>query len=148
MCTYINTRHLFRAIPQKPLPPLKEGLVAKGYKVCSMDKTGQLLFSATLAGHRIEYKPHIWVYRPAGCGPLTVFRTLRAARRFVSGKDSAWRWSLTIFACDLIPSQDTEIWQRIGLENLDSNIRPLSHLPAGTRLADAVKLTKRVETYY
>ncbi len=29
MCTYINTRHLFRAIPQKPLPPLKEGAFNK-----------------------------------------------------------------------------------------------------------------------
>lgn len=114
--------------------------ICKGFKVCATNSEGTRFFSMSLVAERVEFIKHVSVRRPKFCGPITVFRTQRHARKFM-GKIG---WTLVLFSCEFEPSEDNEVWSN---ENEYARRHPLSALPTGTRLADSVKLIKRLDLW-
>jgi hypothetical protein len=109
----------------------------EGYKVVSSG-----LRSSTDLACTVRYSKTKWAVPPVGCGPLTVFDCVDAAKSFYYWITAGYRpESHKLYRCLYIPSSApvAAVWHQESMyeEKL---------LPRGTKLADAVLLTERVDS--
>lgn len=113
----------------------------RGYKVVrnvgGMIWARTQLVSASTNRGAVYYEQGRPVTPDAGNGPLCVFATLDAAAAFASRCDS----NVQVWECDYAPSDREHVWFR----GTYSATCPLADMPAGTRLADSVTLTRRLQ---
>jgi hypothetical protein len=105
-----------------------------GFKVVWKTDDGQLMsiiYSQRCGG--VIYKP-MEVTRPReGNGPLCVFSNLYHAAFYAEDL------ICEVYSCKYVPSKESHVWQcKLGCQ------MPLTFLPTGTALADAVLLGDRV----
>lgn len=83
--------------------------------------------------HMVTYKKYGITGRPKHCGPLAVFKTMEAARRFVRtiwGHSKHSHNHIKIVKCLYKKSKDTSLWT--------DNLRCDCDFPDGTAFADEV----------
>lgn len=109
------------------------------YKI--VNDNGTLRSYAYWACFPVEYRVGEWTNRPDGCGPLATFSDLDAVKKFINMymacgylpheySENIFR----LFECEIEPSEDQRLWTG------PYHCMP----PAGTLLADRVKLIKEV----
>ncbi len=115
---------------------MKKKIIA--YKV--VWENNKIYKSAITLGMITEYKMNKWVFSPKGCGPMAVFKTLKASNAFIT------RMGLSAFhkihKCEIIRSKYRSLW----FLTYHGNKRKIgcSRLPKGTMFANKVKLLERV----
>jgi hypothetical protein len=80
----------------------------------------------------VKYRYNKFTHRPKGWGPLCVFTTLKSAKHYRDQGTDLHH----VIACEYVPSRAKSVWCR-----LKPGV-PLSLLPAGTALANKVKLRR------
>lgn len=113
----------------------------------------------------VSYPVEEWVKPLKKCGPLTAFRTLEYARKFLhwyygsyyqlaiiprtqsapEGYVSMGADTTEIWECEGIISTETAIWYPIARNHGRLYKRPLKSLPPGTALCGAIKLVKMLD---
>lgn len=116
-------------------------MIKKGYKVTDSELRSAIrasTYGSVLYRFESPIRPH------QGCGPLTVFKTYEAARKF---KTLAAGEAARIFVCYYIPSISNHVWTDpdfpMSIEDLcDSN--KVSIIPDSVDLADELILGEEV----
>ena len=109
-----------------------------GWKVVT--KTGLLSSLDPWIPSARKYSTRFWTYPDVGCGPLCVFETRAAARKYIK---EPFVEKLTIYRCKYIPSDYYYVWYVEGITQYEEPIlfkTPIGELPKKTRLASKVKL--------
>jgi hypothetical protein len=109
-----------------------------GWKALYKDEAGRLR-SAINIMHGVTYRVNRWTRPIAGNGPLTVFRQLSDAQRFIV---SSLLPEPIIKRCIYVKSDETSIWTKLTDGNSWLGKIDLKYLPVGTVLADAVMLVE------
>lgn len=114
-----------------------------GWKVVRFLGAGDgVLWSASLDGAPIRYKPGEWARPLRGAGPLCVFRAGPAATRFAREmSDYERRATFAIWRCDWYPSRSRAVWSS-PRDRVDWR-----RLPPSSALATRVRLTALVAAY-
>jgi len=128
--------------------------IVKAYKV--VERLEDRLVSYLNGPARIEYIPNEWAVPLEGCGPLTAFKTVGHAKEFLYPHTNKVMRNFLIetFLAEIWECE-VQVWNKklprdeygeiIALWCNSLNRRfPLSALPIGTLLCEAVKLTKKV----
>jgi len=110
-----------------------------GYKLVRLEKNGKdwLRKSYLMEAYGVYYVPDRWVRPQTSCGPLTVFRTLNDAHRFI-------RWNPIRIPVELWKVEyEPEIKiRKVWIPGVDT---PIEHLEMGTVLARSVRLVECLE---
>ena len=124
--------------------------IVKAYKL--VERSGNTLYSYGYYPGRIKYKPNEWATPLKGCGPLGVFKTLEAAKEFISSCNEEVEYLLKIGWIEIWECE-AKLWSKklprdkygvpLFFWSGESGI-PRIGLPADIYLCEAVKLTKRV----
>ena len=126
--------------------------IVKAYKV--VERLNGKLLSYLVGPARIEYKSSEWTIPLEGCGPLTAFKTIGNAKEFLCPHPNKIMRNFLIKTSEIWECE-AQMWNKklprdeygktIALWS--NNIKkgfPLSALPKGTLLCEAVKLIRRV----
>jgi hypothetical protein len=115
----------------------------KGYKVVSV--SAGLLFSVAIPtpiGSR--YIPDKQTFPVEGGGPLCIFESQKDAENFITNCKALVRHKIEvqIWECEYEPSQESHVWPTWCA--FGDHFTTLNKLPTGTKLAESVTLTNRV----
>ena len=118
--------------------------IESGFKVVRQDDDGrEVYFSAVIHRNGVIYTPGDWVEADEGWGPLSVFEQHCHAEIFIRRQFDSWEGDsrfVRMFSCEFIRSAKKTIWTPF-----TPNRFRVGDLPAGTALADRVKIIAPVQ---
>lgn len=138
----------------------------KAYKLLTRNRDDALVSYCAPKGYEVHYRPGQWVHPLLHCGPLATFATLedvtdfsmvlRWARRsetfaFFHNMWPPWLTTSSLWECTVRVSGEDRLWVPDQIAYPTGHyIKMFTNLPAGTLLADAVRLDREVpwEEFY